>query len=58
MVNDELECIWKEEIMAYFKVLYQHLFERTDATRVKSQLTNLTSEPRFKPRWVMTNTFQ
>jgi hypothetical protein len=37
-VNDELERMWKEAIMACFKVLSQHLCGEIDESHKKSQL--------------------
>jgi hypothetical protein len=34
-VNDELERMWKEEVMAYFKVLSRHLPGRPAKTHEK-----------------------
>jgi hypothetical protein len=39
IVNDELEKIWKQSIMAYFKALCQHLSEGT--VRVASFLAQI-----------------
>jgi hypothetical protein len=34
-MNDELERIWKEAVMAYFNVLSRHLSEGTEANHEK-----------------------
>jgi hypothetical protein len=37
IVNDELEIMWKEEVVACFNVLSHHLPERTEGNQRKSQ---------------------
>jgi hypothetical protein len=37
-VNDELERMWEEVIVAYFKVLPRNLAEGTEENHEKSQL--------------------
>jgi hypothetical protein len=32
-VNDELERMWKEAMVEYFKIRYQHVFERLRKTK-------------------------
>jgi hypothetical protein len=33
-VNDELERIWKDPVVAHLKLLYKHLFEETEENHV------------------------
>jgi hypothetical protein len=48
-VNDELEKIWKEAVMAYFKVLSWHSPGGTEENHDKPQSEQPDSGPRFEP---------
>jgi hypothetical protein len=49
VINNELETIWKEAVIAYFKVVSRHLPGRTDKkTHKKLQSEELVFQPRFK----------
>jgi hypothetical protein len=37
-MNDELERIWKEAVMAYCKVLSQQIYEETEENQEKPQV--------------------
>jgi hypothetical protein len=46
-MNNELEKMWKEVVMAYFKILSEHLPEGTEENHVKPQSGYLVPGPRF-----------
>jgi hypothetical protein len=49
IVNNELKRMWKEVVMAKFKVLSQHLPVGTEENHEKPQSGQPVSGPRFEP---------
>jgi hypothetical protein len=43
-VNDELERMWKEAVVAYFKVLLQHSIGGTEENHDKLRIAGLRAE--------------
>jgi hypothetical protein len=48
-MNNELERIWKEDVVAQFKILAQHLPGRTKKSHKRTQSGMLVSGQRFEP---------
>jgi hypothetical protein len=47
-MNNELERIWKEAVIACFKVLSMHLPGGTERKHKKPQSEELVSQPRYE----------
>jgi hypothetical protein len=45
----EKKEMWREAVVAYFRVLCRNFPEETEEPHGKYQLKELVSEPRFKP---------
>jgi hypothetical protein len=48
-MNVELEGMWKEMIMAYFKALFWHMCGGSEENHKKSQSGKLVFRPRYEP---------
>jgi hypothetical protein len=49
LVNDELEMIWKEAVVAYVEALFRHLTECNEENHGKPQSGQPVSGPIFEP---------
>jgi hypothetical protein len=55
-MNDELGATWKEAVVAYFKVLFQHMPSCTDESTVKLGHYNKTQDlPNMKQEYKQPN---